>query len=412
MRPADRIPPEPWMTGGAGAAVWRCLADGGVTARFVGGPARNAVMGLPVSDLDMASDAAPERVMELARARGLRAVPTGLDHGTVTLIVDHVPVEVTALRRDVETDGRRAKIALTDDWAEDAARRDFTLNALYLDPDGTLYDPTGRGLSDAREGRIRFVGDPETRIREDGLRILRLFRFLASHGRTDPDTAALEACRRLAPMLDILSGERIWRELRKLLAAPGADHALALMADRGVADHLWPGDVRIPQARRLIAIEDRLHRAADPVRRLAAMLGQDHQRGLERLRSSNAERHRIAHAVNGALDAPDTDRATRAILYRLGAEITVDRLLLTKAESQIPVDEAAARIAQALALADDWTAPAFPLSGADVVALGIAPGPPVGALLRAVEDWWIERDFTPGRTACLSALRERIKGGQ
>lgn len=412
MQPSERVNPTDWMTGGAGFAVWTHLKNAGATARFVGGPARNLVMGLPVSDLDMATDAAPERVMEIAEAAGFRAIPTGIEHGTVTVVVDHVPVEITTLRRDVETDGRRAVVAFTDDWVEDARRRDFTLNALYLDPDGTLYDPTGLGLADARAGRIRFVGDAEARIREDALRILRLFRFFASHGRVEPDAEGLAACARLSTLVDGLSGERIWHELRKLLAAEGATKALLRMTEAGVTEHLWQGAKNTDRTIALIDVEAELGLEADPVRRLAALAGEDHAEASERLRLSTADRKRIAAAVQAEQPIPPDEAAVRAAVYRLGAGRLADRLLITAATAGTTHADTAIRpLSETLALVKSWAPPKFPLSGADVAARGIEPGPRTGALLRAVEEWWITKDFAPDRAACLSALKDAIEEG-
>jgi poly(A) polymerase len=364
-------------------------------------------MGLPVTDLDMATDLQPDRVVALAEASGIRAIPTGFDHGTITLVIDHIPVEVTTLRQDVETDGRRAVIAFTDDWTEDAARRDFTLNALYLDPDGTLYDPTGTGLIDARAGRLRFVGNPEDRIREDSLRILRLFRFLASHGREDPAPAGLAACTALAATIETLSGERVWAELRKLLAADGAANALQLMKSTGVAQHLWDETIDVECALKLIDLEATLGCANDPVRRLAALAHRSGALAAERLRLSNAERDRLARAVAERQTPLTSDSARRAAIYRTGAGTFADRLLLTAANTPLADRKA---LAASLKVAKEWTPPRFPIGGADVLASGMAPGPDVGAVLRGVEEWWISGDFTADREACLSALQTRIEG--
>jgi poly(A) polymerase len=408
MQPSERVPPTEWTTGGAGFAVWKHLKQAGATARFVGGSARNLVMGLPVSDLDMATDATPERVIEIAEAAGFRAIPTGIEHGTVTIVVDHIPVEITTLRRDVETDGRRAVVAFTDDWVEDARRRDFTLNALYLDPDGTLYDPTGLGLADARAGRIRFVGDAEARIREDALRILRLFRFFASHGRVDPDPEGLAACARLSTLVDGLSGERLWHELRKLLAAAGATKALLGMTKAGVTEHLWQGPKDTALTIALIDIEAALGLEADPVLRLAALAAESQSEASDRLRLSTADRRRTAAATEAGQPIPPDEVGVRAAVYRLGAARFIDRLLITAARATNPDIQA---LSETLPLVKSWTPPKFPLSGADVAARGIEPGPRTGALLRAVEEWWITKDFAPDRAACLSALKEKIEEG-
>ncbi len=400
MKPAETIAVAEWMRHPAASAVLSVLAGGGHRGRFVGGAVRNHLLGLPVTDFDIATDAMPRRTLELCEAAGLKAVPTGIEHGTITVVVDREPVEVTTLRRDVETDGRRAVVAFTDDWAEDAARRDFTLNALYLDADGALYDPTGAGLADARARRIRFVGDPETRIREDVLRILRFFRFHAAYGREGLDAEGLAACAALAPSMARLSGERIWKELSRLLIAPRAADVLVTMAETGVARHLWDGPVDAGRAVALIGLERDHGLPADPLRRLAALVAEPDagEAVAERLRLSNAEAKRLATTLATAGNAPADDLARRAAIYRLGAESFIDARLLRAAETGEDV-------ADDLQTARSWTPPVFPLGGGDVTGLGIAPGPRVGELLRRVEAWWIMGDFAADAEACRSELR-------
>ncbi|MCR9071790.1 MAG: CCA tRNA nucleotidyltransferase [Alphaproteobacteria bacterium] len=406
MEPVETIPVADWMRHPAAVAVLSALAAGGHVGRFVGGAVRNHLLGLPVTDFDIATDATPERALALGRAAGLKAVPTGLEHGTVTLVVDREPVEVTTLRRDVETDGRRAVVAFTDDWVEDAQRRDFTLNAVYLDADGTLYDPTGLGIADARARRIRFVGDPETRIREDVLRILRFFRFHAAYGRgaLNPDGQA--ACAALAPSMARLSGERIWKELSRLLVAAGARDVLVSMAETGVARHLWDGPVDAGRAAALIDLEERYGLAPDALRRLAALVAEPDgaEAVAERLRLSRAETRRLALALATPADAPIDDRARRAAVYRHGAQAFVDARLLRAAQT-------GEEVAADLALAAAWTPPAFPLGGGDVTRLGIPPGPRVGELLRRAEEWWIMGDFAADAETCRAALARLASQG-
>lgn len=406
MTPAETIPVAEWMRHPAAEAVLSALAGGGYRGRFVGGAVRNQVLGLPVTDFDIATDAPPERTLEICREAGLKAVPTGIEHGTVTVVVEREPVEVTTLRRDVETDGRRAVVAFTDDWAEDAARRDFTLNALYLDADGTLYDPTGLGIVDARARRIRFVGAPETRIREDVLRILRFFRFHAAYGLGDLDKAGLAACADLAPSMARLSGERIWKELSRLLVAPGAGAVLVAMAEAGVARNLWDGPIDAGRAVALIELERRHGLAADPARRLAALVAEPDAADAvaERLRLSNAEAKRLATALATPGEAGPDDAARRAAIYRHGAEAFVDARLLRAAET-------GGDPGPDLAVSRRWTPPHFPLGGGDVTALGILPGPRVGELLRQVEEWWIMGDFAADAEACRADLRRRASEG-
>jgi poly(A) polymerase len=394
MQPAETIAVADWMRHPAATIAIETLAGAGFVGRFVGGAVRNEVLGLPVTDFDIATDASPETALALFHSAGLRALPTGIDHGTITVVVDGVPVELTTLRRDVETDGRRAVVAFTDDWAEDAARRDFTLNALYLDGDGTLYDPTGCGIADARARRVRFVGDPQTRIREDHLRILRFFRFHAAYGRGALDGPGFAACGALAESIEALSGERVWRELAKLLAAPGAAEVMIAIAEAGIARHLWDGPVDAGRAAAVMALEAAHGLPPDPVRRLAALVAEPDGADAvaDRLRLSNAETRRLSRAL-----ATPGDRIDRETLYRHGAQAAVDARLLRAAET-------GAAIADELALAQRWTQPRFPLGGADVTALGIPPGPRVGELLRRVEDWWIMGDFAADTQACRQEL--------
>ena len=406
MKPAETIAVAEWMRHPAATAVLSVLAAGGHRGRFVGGAVRNHVLGLPVTDFDIATDAMPQRTLELCAEAGLKAIPTGIEHGTVTVVIDREPVEVTTLRRDVETDGRRAVVAFTDDWSEDAARRDFTLNALYLDADGTLYDPTGSGIADARARRIRFVGEPEIRIREDVLRILRFFRFHAAYGRDRLDGDGLAACAALAPSMARLSGERIWKELSRLLIASRAGDVLVTMAETGVARHLWDGPVDAGRAVALIGLERTHGLTPDPLRRLAALVAEPDaaETVAERLKLSNVETKRLTAALSTPGDAPSDALERRSAIYRLGAEAFVDARLLRAAETGEDV-------AEDLDTARTWTRPVFPLGGGDVTGLGIPPGPRVGELLRRVEAWWIAGDFAADAEACRSELRRLASQG-
>jgi poly(A) polymerase len=406
-----RIARQPWMIEPATRAVLDALAVGGAEARFVGGVVRDALLGLTAdargarTDIDIATPAPPERVVELLEKRGIKVVPTGLAHGTVTAVPNPSPgaaprhYEITTLRRDIETDGRRARVAFDADWAADAARRDFTINAIFLAPDGTIDDPVG-GLADLGAHRVRFVGDPVTRIAEDVLRILRYYRFEARFGAGSGDPAARAACRAAAHLLPNLSAERVAQELIRLLetADPGA--ALQMMAEDGVLAVILPEARRSDRLRRLIAIDPE----PDPLRRLAALVEVDAAgaaRLAERLRFSNAWRARLQDlAPPWPLDPSGDIAAQRRALYRLGAGRYRDISLLQTAAGAMRPD----RLAEILGLAQDWTKPVFPLTGYDVTALGIAPGPRVGALLDAVERWWEEADFTPDRTQCLRHL--------
>jgi poly(A) polymerase len=407
VEPAGRIAPPPWMTTPAARAGLAALTAAGAPARFVGGCVRDAVLGREVKDVDVATPEPPDRVTTLLGAAGIRVVPTGLDHGTVTALAGDARFEVTTLRRDVETYGRRARVAFTDDWAADAARRDFTINALFADPDGTLYDPTG-GLADLGRHRVRFVGDARTRIAEDVLRLLRFFRFYAWYGKPPPDRAALAACRAMADRLPTLSAERVWAELKRLLEAPDPGPAVGLMVAQHVAPHVLPGTPDVARLGRLVAIEAALGRAGEPIRRLASLLtvGAEEASALaDRLRLANVERDRLAEmtARRGALRPSRDARAARRALYKMGAEAYRDTILLSwAAAGAAPAHRGWRALWRA---ADRWTAPRLPVAGADVLALGVPKGPRVGKLLREVEAWWIERDFQPGRAACLRRLK-------
>jgi poly(A) polymerase len=400
-----RIELQPWMTDPATAAVLEALAEGGAAARFVGGSVRDALLGRRIGDIDIATPAPPERVMELLEKRSIKVVPTGLDHGTVTAIAGTPPrhFEITTLRRDVETYGRRARVVFDADWAADAARRDFTINAIFLDPDGTLHDPVG-GLADLRARRVRFVGDPATRIAEDVLRILRYYRFEARFGTGLGDPPARAACRALAHLLPNLSAERVAQELVKLLETSEPVAALRMMVEDGVLSMILPEAHRLDRLRHMIAIEPE----PDPLRRLAALIEVDGPGAIavaERLHFSNAWRDRLhGLAPPWAIDPLADMAAQRRALYRLGAERYRDIALLLAAEGAMTRD----RLGELLALARHWTPPAFPLAGRDVTAVGIAPGPEVGRLLGAVHDWWETNDFTADRAACLVYLKALV----
>ena len=378
---------QPWLTSPATRAVIAALeaAGGPDCVRFVGGCVRNALMGQPVDDIDLASRLLPEDAMRALKAAGLKVVPTGLAHGTVTAVSERQPYEITTLRRDVSTDGRNATVAFTDDWAEDAARRDFRLNALYADAAGDIHDPTGHGVDDARDGRIVFVGDPETRIREDYLRILRFFRFFAWYGRGDPDAAGLKACADLAEGVNRLSAERVSKELLKLLAAPDPRPSLRAMAKAGVLERVLPGAADLTAFERMVGISD------DPVLRLS-MLSPASPGAMDetarRLRLSNTVRDRLRRLVEGSADLDMSDRQVRASLYRIGREAFRDRVLSAEATADRPGDGA-----RLLDLAEDWIIPRLPVGGRQVAAAGLAASPETGRILAAFEAGWIADDF-------------------
>jgi len=355
------------------------LGAGGGMSRFVGGAVRDALLGLPVADIDIATRHTPDDVIDLLRRAGIRAIPTGLAHGTITALLESGPVEVTTLRRDVSTDGRRATVAFTDDWREDAARRDFTMNALYADPrTGELFDYFG-GVTDLEARRVRFIGDPLQRIAEDHLRILRFFRFLARFGDV-PDPEGLEACTTRAKDLMALSRERIADELLKLLVARHAVRVVRLMVARDIFLPVLPEIVAEGAARldSLAAGEEAAGVAPDAIRRLAALLPPDPATADSvgaRLKLSNLQRRRLVTAVS-----PFPAGTPQALAYRLGTESAVDILLLGRRN-----EDAAA--------VHGWPVPRIPLTGGALVERGLSKGPEVARALRAVEDRWIAEGF-------------------
>lgn len=372
----------PWLRDPAAMAVVDALvaAGGADCVRFVGGCVRDALIGREGGDVDLATTLHPEDVIAALKAAGLKAVPTGIEHGTVTAVSARRPFEITTLRRDVATDGRRAVVAFTDDWTEDARRRDFRLNALYANRDGTVFDPTGQGVADAVAGRIVFVGDARRRIEEDHLRILRFFRFFARFGRGRPDAEGLAACAEMAEGVERLSAERVSAELIKLLGAPDPVPAVGAMADAGVLRRVLgaPGD--------LVRFEAVVRRSDDPLLRLSALWPDDRAfvaQAARQLRLPRAAWLRLEQAAEPfTLDDP-SPRAARRRVYESGARAVADRAL----KSSDP------DAGIALQVASDWTPPRLPVGGRDVAKLGVEPGPQTGAVLRVFEQSWIADDF-------------------
>ena len=408
---------EAWMRAPETRAVMQALSSAGGSARFVGGAVRNALLGREVDDIDIATPLLPDEVMRRLETSQIKAVPTGIEHGTVTAIVGRRAFEVTTLRRDVATDGRHAVVAFSDNWAEDAARRDFTINALYAAPDGELFDYTG-GLADLAARRIRFIGDPVARIREDYLRILRLFRFHAWYGRGALDEQARAAAREEQRGLETLSGERVQKEMLRLLEAENPVPALLVMRDDRILMHVIPvaaRAIRPDRIGRLVAIaESGTPDAADPMLRLAALMPSDP--GLvaavaQRLRLSNENRDRLVDLSNAAEDiAPAmTGPALNKLLYRLGRQRMRDRILLCWSKDSDNSRDAG--WGALLARTDSWTSPEFPLTGRDVLAAGIPEGPQVGRILSELENWWIEGDFTGNRQALVERLNSMARAG-
>ncbi len=364
---------------------------GGDEARFVGGAVRDALLGLPVADIDIATRHDPEEVTRRLRRAGIKAVPTGIAHGTITAVIESGPVEVTTLRRDVSTDGRHAIVAFTDDWREDAARRDFTMNALYADPaTSEVFDYFG-GFADLNARHMRFIGDPLQRIAEDHLRILRFFRFLARFGDT-PDAEGLAACAARANDLMALSRERIRDELLKLLVARDAVRVVGLMLDHAILTPVVPEIDRegLTRLTALAGAESAQGIAPDPIRRLAVTLAPGTAAAVgARLKLSNAERKRLEAATLGA-----GDEGPQALAYRVGSESACDRLLIAGADARF---------------LDDFAIPVLPVSGGALVSRGLTRGPEVARTLRAIEDRWIAAGFPDDATAILDdELRQAL----
>jgi poly(A) polymerase len=412
-----RLQPLPWMAAPETTAVFNTLKSGGAQARFVGGCVRDALAGRPVNDLDIATDAEPAQVIALMQAAGFKTIPLGLAHGTVMVVVGGESFEITTLRRDIETDGRRAKVEFTNDWEADAARRDLTFNALSLDIDGNIYDPFN-GVEDLEAGRVRFVGDAATRIREDFLRLLRYYRFFAHYGRPPADSDARAACRALVSGLDQLSGERVRAELFKLLAAPDPALTLDMMREDGVMRGVIQGDGNIERLARLVAVEN-MENTADPVRRLFALLSvnsDDLRRIARRLRLSNSELEGLLRLADGAgrLHAHMESVALRRHIYRLGPAAARELTIMAWADDVVDDradDDNEAGWRAVIGVIDGWTPIALPVTGSDVLRLGVEAGAPVGVFLRDVEDWWMAGDFKADRKSCLAELARIVSGG-
>ncbi len=393
--------PQPWMSEGPAASVMRALTAEGDTARFVGGCVRDALVGRPIRDVDIATPLSPQRVTELLNKAGLKAVPTGIEHGTITAVADGTGVEVTTLRLDVETDGRRAKVAFTDDWQADAARRDLTMNALSADAAGKVHDYDG-GLEDLAAGRVRFVGDPAQRIKEDYLRLLRFFRFHADYASGAFDAAAVAAAKQLAPQLKTLSGERVRQETLRLLTARNGPDVYGEMLGLGIVQHFLPWSTTLDRLHAVAALEQREGLQPDPIRRLAAltMTGCGAQVA-EKLKLSRADSERII-----ALDAPrkpfdaSSAQSVRREIYAHGNDSALDRLLL-----DWPSDDDGVKGRAALHMIRQWNRPSFPLKGADLVSLGVPPGQRIGEILASVEAWWIAADFHPDHRQCVAQAK-------
>jgi len=410
----------PWLSNERLQDLLAALSRDGELARIAGGAVRNALLGTEVSDIDIATTTLPDETARRALAAGFKAVPTGAEHGTITVVADGRSFEVTTLRADIDTDGRRAKVAFGRDWRQDAERRDFTINALYADADGTVIDHVG-GIADIESRTLRFIGDAETRIREDYLRILRFFRFFAWYGAGRPDAEGLKACARLKDGLDRLSAERVWTELKKLLAAPDPSRALLWMRQTGVLTKVLPESEKwgIDAIHGVVKAGRDLGWKPDAVLRFEALIPPDSARVAalaERLKLSNAEAERIDGWAATPRLKPTTSEAMLAkALYRGDCQGVVDRLRLDLAAARRRAEEDDAALIEAggysrlLRFAEKWQKPTFPVKGGDLLALGTPKGPAVGKLLSELETAWVESGFTLGRDVLLERAAQQLQ---
>lgn len=404
-----------WLNAKPLQALFDALNRDGGEARVVGGAVRNTLLGTKVSDVDLATTHLPQETVRLAKDAGFKAVPTGIEHGTITVVVQGQPFEVTTLRQDVETNGRHAKVAFGTDWKADAERRDFTINALYATADGTVIDDVG-GLADIESRTLRFIGDAEQRIREDYLRILRFFRFFAWYGSGRPEADGLRASARLKDGLAQLSAERVWSELKKLLSAPDPSRALLWMRQGGVLNLILPESEKwgIDAIHGLVRTEADLGWQADPLLRLESIVPPDSVRMEEmgkRLKMSNAERARLeAWGRADAVKPEISEQALKKIIYRGSKQAVLDRIRLAYAAARAEAagsDDAMIRaggFARLLETAERYDAPVFPVTGGDLLALGIEKGPGLGKVLRSLETFWIDSGFSIDRASLLDKV--------
>lgn len=400
-----------WLRGPATQAVMIALGGKEGQARFVGGCVRNALLMEPVSDVDIATVHSPEEVTRRLQEAGIKVVPTGIEHGTVTAVTEGRHFEITTLRVDVTTDGRRADVAFTEDWVEDANRRDFTLNALYADLDGTVHDPLG-GRADLNACRVRFIGDAHARIREDYLRIMRFFRFHAHYGKGEPDPVSLKACAEEKDGLKQLSSERVRAELLKLLGADEAASAVRQMAATGILSIIFPEATRLERLAAIVDIEANQLFVSDPILRLGSAVELDGA-GVDafaaRLRLSNKDAARIR-----AFQTDETKivcylsmREVHRALYTMGVQCFKDRVMLGWASDKKGAN--AMQWRALIAMADSWERPVFPLTGSMMKAAGVPEGPEMGRVSREVEEWWIDAGFTDDEFSIIERLKAVVQ---
>mgnify|MGYP001164917329 FL=1 len=397
------------------------LSSGGGPVRFVGGCVRDTILDKEVRDIDIATQEEPGKVMRLLESADIKAIPSGFTHGTVTAISEGQVLEITSLRKDVQTDGRWARVQFSQDWYADAMRRDFTINALYCDPDGTLYDPV-QGREDIEAQRVRFIGKAQSRISEDSLRILRFYRFFAWYGAADADREALIACQRAAPTLKKIAGERLWQELSRLLLAPDSRRSLQLMSDTGIFSSIFPDicatNLDVKAVFKIARLEDSLGQPPEPIRRLAALLysacDKKQERAMlsftssKRLTLSNKERDRLHNLLTLPIDVGGdfSIDQNRAKFYLLGNSQAYSDIVLLR---QVLAGAKGPEWHDAFRIPWEHPPPKFPIGGADVMAMGIEAGPNVGRILKQLEDGWVKGNFVDNRESLLEKLKTRLE---
>ena len=398
------LPPFDWMCTDEVLKLVEALTFEGAEIRFIGGCVRDSLVGGKFQDIDLATNARPGKVIQLFDRAGIRCIPTGIKYGTVTAVIGLQSFHITTYRRDIKTNGRQATVEFSTEWHEDAKRRDFTINAMSITPDGELFDPFN-GWKDLQEGRIRFIGDPNCRVREDVLRILRWFRFYAQYGKSPPDLEALEACRGFAYRIPNLSGERIWSEFKRLLATQKPMSSIILMSETGVIDTVLGYRGRINLLSGIFEVEQLSDISTDSLLRFAALISERQavQGVSERLRLSKKETRRISNAVidNLNLNPNLSLRKRNRYFYHHAPRTVEDRILLAWALK--PNDSRWKTWHKDFS---NFVRPTFPITGKDIIATGIKSGPVVGKLLQEMENWWIKHDFMPDRSACIKKLRE------
>lgn len=394
------LSPFPLLSDPITIRLFSIFSKAGITARFVGGCVRDAVLGIQATDLDIAVPVTPDQVVTLLRENHIHVIPTGIDHGTVTAVLNHRPYEITSLRHDWKTFGRKAKVSFNSDWRKDAERRDFTFNALYMDPDGTIYDYF-HGLEDLEKGVVRFIGDPEKRIEEDYLRILRYFRFWARYGKSPMQEKDLQACIKLKSGLKNLSKERIRHEFLKLFMAPYSLQALKILLQTKIAEEILPVPLNVQMFENCLIQEEKLGLLPSVLRHFAAALWplEDILHLKENLKLKKTEQHLFKFFSRHIKDYPATEDSFRFLIYRDGKETFITlQIFSTTLNSQNP-----SLIQQALS----WEKPIFPISGHDVIEIGFKPGKKLKDALTSCEQWWIDNHFSPSKKDCLDWILQR-----